>query len=70
MYGCLSLGLVLGSPKLLFSFYAASFCLGIEALASNGLTLPVTIPNQETGIKDLHKTFRGTTKKCENKNLN
>ena len=70
MYGCLSLGLVLGSPKLLFSFYAAFFCLGIEALASNGLTLPVPIPDEETGIKDFRKTFRGTTKKCENKNLN
>ena len=36
------------------------------------LALPVPIPNEEKGLKalkGLHKTFRGTTKKCENKNL-
>ena len=34
------------------------------------LTLPVLIPDEEKkGLKDLHKTFWGTTKKCENKIL-
>ena len=39
----------------------------VTTYAIISLTLPV--PCTSGGLKDLHKTFWGTTKKCKNKNL-